>query len=343
MKKSLSLILFGAVVAALLTSCETSPVDDAISQQKTVRDAWVRVNYGTDYVALTESGLYILEETPGTGTKVKDSTYCFVHYSTRDLDGTYKKTSDPEVAKRNLGTYSDTIYWSPEIWRIASYTQNDGVRELLSMMRPGGSIKAIVSPEMSATTYPKDNNAYVQTSVNIREFQENTIYEISLVKTVEDIEEYEISLLEDYARKYWSGLDSTIRGYYFKKLKENPAEGDTIIDGTSVDVYYAGHIIDGITDNFLFDTNVPDTARMYRRYNKDNQYNALSVTYKKEPSDCISANSLVDGFSRAISEFKYGEEGVVFFHSALGYKDEGSGTIPAFCPLVFYIRIAAKK
>ncbi len=341
MKKSLSFTLIGAVLAALLASCEVTPVDDSTSQQKTVRDAWVRVNYGKDYVALTESGIYILEETPGTGAKVKDSTYCFVHYSTRSLDGTYLTTSDPEVAKRNLGTYSDTLYWCPEIWRIASYTENDGVRELLSMMKTGGKLKAIVAPELSAITYPKDMHVITQTS--IKEFKENTIYEISLEKTVDDITKYEIDLLEAYADKYWNGLDSTLRGYYFKKLKENPAEGDTLYDGASVDVYYSGHIIDGITDNFLFDTNVADTARIYRKYNKDKQYNALSVTFKKDPEESISSNSLVDGFARAMSEFKYGEEGVVFFSSGFGYKDEGSGEIPAYCPLVFYIRTAAKK
>ena len=78
MKKSLFFILAGAAVSALLASCAVAPVDDSVTQQKSVRDAWVRVNYGTDYVALTESGIYILEETPGTGPAVKDSTYCFV-------------------------------------------------------------------------------------------------------------------------------------------------------------------------------------------------------------------------------------------------------------------------
>jgi FKBP-type peptidyl-prolyl cis-trans isomerase len=340
MKKSLFLILIGAALAAMLASCEVAPIDDAISQQKTVRDAWVRVNYGKNYVALTESGIYILEETPGTGASVKDSTYCFVHYSTRDLDGTYRKTSDPEVAKRNLGTYSDTLYWRPEIWRIANYDKNDGVRELLSKMKVGGKVKAIVGPELSSITYPKDYKLAIQT--NVKEFSSNTIYEMSLEQTVNDIEQYEFDLLQDYADKYWNGMDSTMRGYYFKKLRENKAEGDTIFEGTSVDVYYSGHIIDGITDSYLFDTNIPDTARMYRRYNKDNQYNALSVTFKKDPEESISSNSLVEGFARAMSEFKYDEEGVVFFYSGLGYKEEGSGTIPGYCPLVFYIRTAKK-
>ncbi|MBR5735864.1 MAG: FKBP-type peptidyl-prolyl cis-trans isomerase [Bacteroidales bacterium] len=340
MKKSLLFILAGAVLATMLVSCEVSPVDDSTTQNKRVRDAWVRVNYGSDYVALTESGIYILEETPGSGSAVKDSTYCFVHYSMRNLDGTYTKTTDPQVAKMNLGTYSDTLYWSPAIWRIADYTENDGVRELLSKMKTGGKVTAIVPPELSSITYPEHYNTYY-TSHN-PEFSKNTIYEISLEKTVTDIEQYEFDLLKNYADKYWGGLDSTLRGYYFKKLKENPAEGDTIVDGTSVDVYYSGHIIDGITDSFLFDTNIADTARMYRRYSSDNQYSALSVVYKKDSDECISANTLVDGFAIAMSEFKYDEEAVVFFSSSYGYENEGSGTIPGHCPLVFYIRTPKK-
>lgn len=340
MKKSLFYIMITAALGAMLASCEVAPSDNSQTQQKRVRDAWVRVNYGTNYVALTESGIYILEETQGTGASVKDSAYCFVHYSTRDLDGTYKKSSDPEVAKVRLGTYSDTLYWSPEIWRIADYEQNDAVRELLSMMKEGGKVTALVAPELTTTTYPKDYKAYYTSDV--KEFSSNIIYEISLEKTVSDIQQYEYDLLKDYAEKYWSGIDSTRRGYYFIKLRENPAEADTIYEGTSINVYYSGHIIDGKTDSFLFDTNIADTARMYRHYNKDNSYSALSVVFKKDPDECISANTLVDGFAMAISEFKYDEEGVVFFTSDYGYEKEGSGTIPAYCPLVFYIRTAKK-
>jgi FKBP-type peptidyl-prolyl cis-trans isomerase len=340
MKKSLFFALIGTVLTAILTSCEVAAVDDSTSQQKRVRDAWVRVNYGTDYVALTKSGIYILEETQGTGSKVKDSSYCFVYYSTKDLDGTYRKTNDPEVAKMRLGTYSDSLYWGPDIWRIASYTENDAVRELLSMMKTGGKVKALVAPELSITTYPKEYSVGYKSEV--KEFSSNTIYEIALEKTVDNITQYEFDLLQDYADKYWSGIDSTQYGYYFIKLRENPAEGDTIVNGSSINVYYSGHIIDGITDDFLFDTNIADTARMYRRYNKENSYDALSVTFYKSASECISANSLVDGFATAISEFKYDEEGVAFFYSGLGYKEEGSGTIPAYCPLVFYIKTPKK-
>ena len=341
MKKFLFLILVGSILASMFNSCEVSPVDDSASHLKRVRDAWVRVNYGSDYVALTKSGIYVLEETVGTGNSVQDSTYCFVHYSMKDLDGTYRSTTDPEIAKMHLGTYSDTVYWAPAVWRIADYAQNDGARELLKMMKVGGKIKAIVPPELSAITYPKDYKTAVVNST--KEFQTNVIYEMSLEKTVKDIEQYEFDLLKNYAEKYWSGIDSTVRGYYFLKLKENPNEGDTIVNGTSIYVYYSGHLIDGITDDFLFDTNISDTARMYRRFNKDKSYSGLQVTYYKDPEDAITNNSLVDGFARALSEFKYGEEGVVFFSSSHGYKAEGSGkSIPAYSPLVFYIRTQEK-
>lgn len=341
MKKSLFLIIVGCVLTSLFSACEVSPVDDSTSHLKRVRDAWVKVNYGTDYVALTKSGIYVLEETPGEGTAVKDSTYCFVYYSLRNLDGTYTSTNDPEVAKIHLGTYSDTLYWAPAVWRIANYTQNDGARELLSMMKTGGRLTAIVPPELSVITYPEDMKVSVR--VSNKEFSDNTIYEITLDKTVKDIEQYETDLLEAYADKYWSGLDSTVKGFYFKKLKTNPVESDSIFNGTSINVYYSGHIIDGITDDFLFDTNIADTARMYRRYRSSNSYSGLSVTYYTNPEESVTNNSLVEGFARAISELKYGEEGVAFFSSSLGYKEEGSGkTIPAYCPLVFYIRTQDK-
>ena len=76
-------------------------------------------------------------------------------------------------------------------------------------------------------------------------------------------------------------------------------------------------------------------------FNGDSKY--FWALAEAQIEDAISNNSLVDGFARAISEFKYGEEGVAFFSSSHGYKAEGSGkTIPAYSPLVFYIKTQDK-
>ena len=335
MKKVFQLAVLFIAVSALFASCEKSPVEGTQLQQRKVREAWIRLNYDGKVLSETKSGLMILEEEKGSGEAVKGSSFCFVNYSVKQLDGTYIFSTDPNIAKINLGTYSDTSYYSPDIWRADDFIQIDGERELLMRMKEGGKMKAIIPPELSDITYPKEYSSYYQYS-NPR-YTENMIYDISVEKVINDMPAYETSLLENYANKYWGGVDSISANFYMVKLIERAT--DTIKEGASINIFYSGHLIDGITDNYLFDTNQADTARIYRHFNRNKSYTALTATFKKDISEFKNNNSFVEGFSEAICRMNYGEEAIVFFSSDLGYNAEGSGEIPPYCPLAFYIRI----
>src|SRR5574344_1028429 len=117
MKKVFQLAVLFIAVSALFASCEKSPVEGTQLQQRKVREAWIRLNYDGKVLTETKSGLMILEEENGSGEAVKGSSFCLVNYSVKQLDGTYIFSTDPNIAKINLGTYSDTSYYSPDIWR----------------------------------------------------------------------------------------------------------------------------------------------------------------------------------------------------------------------------------
>jgi FKBP-type peptidyl-prolyl cis-trans isomerase len=127
-------------------------------------------------------------------------------------------------------------------------------------------------------------------------------------------------------------LDSTEYGFYFTK---NIYTIDSIESGTSADVRYVGKYLDGT----VFDTNVADTAKKYRIYSSSNEYSALSFKYQDSEEETLSSNSFVEGFTKALWRMGYGDHGVAYFYSSLGYGDNGNSSIPGFVPLFFELWI----
>jgi FKBP-type peptidyl-prolyl cis-trans isomerase len=175
------------------------------------------------------------------------------------------------------------------------------------------------------------------------------VYDLELVKVVNDIDKYQIDTLESFKDRFYPGLDSLERGFY--KMTIVPGTGDSLEYGTTVSAYYVGKFLDG----HVFDTNVADTAVKYRIYDSSSEYSLLDVTLPDEDdadSDDTSTEdgSVVEGFSKCMLNMKYGEVAICFFHSDYGYGYSGdsdssvSGTypgggIPAYMPLFFWIYV----
>ena len=322
--------------AALLSSCAEGSVEinteDAYNR---VITSWMRVYYPERISNTTDSGAYILEEETGTGAKPTDSSYVFVHYVKTDLDGDIEDTNEEDLA-RQLMQFARTSYYGPDIWRLGQGYIPCAVEETLLGMRVGGFAKIacpLAASECSYSVY----NAFEETSAS-----DNEIYYLYLEKIVEDINAYQIEQIEAFRDSVFPGLDSLQEGFYFKKLieVEIPVDTngvkDTIADGTSINVRYIGRLLNGQ----VFDTNIQDTAKKYRIYSSSADYDALEIEYYQDKDDCISNNSLVDGFSIAVSKMYYGECADTFFWSDLGYEASGSEeSIPEYSPLRFTIWI----
>ncbi|MCF0177385.1 MAG: FKBP-type peptidyl-prolyl cis-trans isomerase, partial [Bacteroidales bacterium] len=167
-------------------------------------------------------------------------------------------------------------------------------------------------------------------------YSSNVIFDVELVKVVDDMFRYQENLIEQYIKDHGFHIDSQEDGFYFMKKTSLPDE-DTIVEGTTVLVDYVGKLIE---NNHCFETNVVDSAKCYRIYNSARTYEGLEAVFYSDPQEFADKNSLALGFSKAISMLKIDEEAFVFFTSDWGYGADGSGAaIPPYAPLYFSIKV----
>ncbi len=300
-----------------LGSCAEEIDESSESVQKRVLEAYMNENYPG--LEPTASGIYIIDSVAGTGVCPTEESYVRVDYVITYLDGTYSSYNKEEIA-RQLGTYSESGYYDPEIWSMENATP--GIQEILTKIRPGGRIKAIIpavmNDEESGTSIDNGTGA-------------PKIYDISLHEVFDDIDARALSELDAYAEMYYPEADTVEKGLYLQKLTDSPA--DSLESGKKVYVRYVGRYLNGR----VFDTNVQDTAKKYDLHDKSSEYDFLEYTHKDNVDDAINDNSLVQGFTLALWHMNYNEHAYAFFYYDLGYGESNSGRIPAYTPLFFEI------
>lgn len=328
MKKAFPLFLSAALAGIFLAAgCAQEVTESNESVQRRILESYIRVHYG-DQVKPTESGMYLIELEPGTGTNLPaDSGYVRVRYTASTLDGIIQESSYEEVA-RQLGTYATNKYYGPHLWKVGEDGVMAGLEELVRSMRSGGLTRGIIPPWLNS-----ENGAS-------NYFANTVIYDVRLDSVIRDRPLYETERLEKFAGQYWEGLDSLKKMFYFRKLETTQ---DTIPDNVEFHVRYVGRYLSGQ----VFDTNIADTAKRYRFYTgKDENYESLSVRYRDSIDNMYQDNQFVKGFVYALNRMNYGERAVAFFSSDWGYgstSKASSGGVPAYEPLFFELWIEEKK
>lgn len=317
------LLLLFAIFGMILCSCVKEEQSEIVSEvYDRELQSWLRVHGYTDY-DVTESGVIILDNKPGSGALISDSSFVFMNYYCTDLDGNIQSSNKEEI-DRQLGTYSASTYYGPKIYRMNSGILSNYIQEPILGMREGAECTIIIPSTLSSSTEGLD--------VSINSTKINMIYHLELTKVTESITEYEENALAEYRDRYFPGLDTLSVGYYFIKTATLP-EQDTLGNEATINVRYIGRMLDGT----VFDTNIADSAKFYRIYSSSNAYKALEMTHYTNLSDMIANNSTVSGFSRAVYELKKGESATTFFWSVVGYQDSGNDAIPGYTPLRFDI------
>lgn len=312
-----------AISCARMTADTSSPYDRILA-------SWVKVNYGAD-VAPNDSGVYILDYYKGDGKAIGDSSYVCVHYIRKDLEGNIQSTNYIDLCKQ-LGTFSQADYYGSDIWRMGRKSIVPGLEQVLATMRSGGRVTVAMPPARAVAANP-GYSAFPTTA------GDNVIYEVEIDDVIDDIYAVQEEQLKEFSRKYYGGMDTTAKGFYYKLVSET-AGCDSISDEASVNVWYIGRRLDGS----VFDTNIEDTAKKYRIYNPSGSYEAMSVTYYSDLASFISNSSTVQGFTRALSMMKYGDRAETFFNSNYGYGDGGSKTaIAEYSPLFFSLYIEPRE
>lgn len=320
------------VALAAVVSCAKEPEDDTYDVQGDILKAWIEINYPDKLNQKTENGAYILSLQQGTGKTVSDSGYVFVHYVRRDLAGNITDTNMAKYADQ-LGSYTIGNDYGCDIWQVGVEAIYVGLEDVLKTLKVGGH--ALIGMPAAAAVCEYDAYDAFPGDENV-----SYILEIYLEQVEDDIYAYQEKALKAYSDKYYGGMDTVGQGFYYIDQTDPTAETDTIADGESVNVWYIGRRLDGS----VFDTNIQDTAKKYRLYTSDGEYEALEVTWYEDAAEIVDEGDVVSGFALALNKMDYGSTATTFFWSTLGYGAGGSSPkIGEYCPMVFTLTIEEKE
>lgn len=336
MKKFISNIL---VIAASLCvfSCAKEMTTGPNDANQRYFNAWMSINHPDK----TPSGLgiYVLEETEGTGKVVNDNGYAIVDYTATGLNGEINSYTSAETAKK-LGTYSPTSYYGPTTWLTMDATIQAGLQNAIVGMKTGGSKKVIIpSWLMSYATFETEAEYLAQESSYT-----DAIYEFTVRDFTDSIDVWQIDSIKRYITKNYGSLETfsnDTTGFYYKATK-TPDDAEAFTSDTTIYINYTGKLLNGL----VFDTTIERVAKDNNLYDPSKEYEPTSVQWKKEYSEITmgsSSSSVISGFAMMLSKMKSGEKGIGIFYSPLGYGYSGSGSsIPAYAPLVFEVEITDK-
>ena len=340
--KSTRIILAGLTAALLCGSCAKSTPSGLNDSAKRYFDAWISVHYPN--VEKTFPGIYIIQDTPGNMgylPGVADCPYIYIDYEIKDLNGNITSTTNPETAKQ-LGSYSDSFYYGPEVVSRNYSSVNAGLEAMLSTMKVGGERTAVIPGWLTCSSRYDKEEDYLK-----KESGENVIYNIKLRDGITDIAKWQIDSIERYMTRLHMPADSLVYGFYYIQTQA-PEDTTTLGTGVELNINYTGSLLNGK----VFDTTDKKIAKDHGIYsasksyepmviniseNNDNGYNDVSMTSGSSNSDVI------EGFARALGKMKKGEKGIAIFYSNMGYKDQASSNIPAFSPLRFDLEMIGLK
>ena len=215
MKHILPRLLLLPVAAALVAvSCNKNVGEGTNVALKRQFDAWRDIHYPA---AQEKDGIYIIEDIPGTGREWdEDLPVTFLTYTMRDLDGTVTYNTDERWAKQ-LGTWSRTGYYGPQVTLTGEDASYAGLDVLLDGMRQGGTRTAIIPSWMLTYKRYDSLEKYLEVSTDAA----STIYTITFLDQTENLKEYEFRNLKDYAAETWHVTDTLSTGaVFFKSFTE---------------------------------------------------------------------------------------------------------------------------
>ena len=324
--KTACLLAFGACV---LGSCAKTDTEEANQIEKRYLDAWLAINYPG---ATEKNGIYVIEETPGTGsTWTSDLSVNFVTYTIRGLDGSVSTNTD-EAWARQMGNWNPTYYYGKQVLITGEKTSYAGLDILLEGMRAGGTKTAVIpSWMMTLERYGKTEDYMEHETGN-----NSAIYTVTLLGQTRNLADYEYEELSRYSAEKWGVTDTlSTAAVFFKSHSKSSILSVEMPADTTVYINYTGR---RISDGQVFDTTVADTAKFYGIYNSSKTYEPVSVSLTEDLS-----NISMSGSTKLISGFKYGlkamhpDESASFaFGYSLGYGSSSSGNlIPAYAALRF--------
>ena len=348
-------------LAAALCSCAKAVSEGANDANKRYFDAWISLQKTP--LERAGRGIYVYPESvvDGTGATVEKDGFAIVRYKCTDLSGNITSYTYKEAAEQ-LGLASPSEYYGVEVITTADETIQAGVADGILGMKAagieggkaneGGQKKFIVPSWLMSYSNYSDEASYLAESSD----QSTTIFDIQVVDFAKNINDWQLDRMVDCFNKadFYNGAfagtqvaDSTSLGFYFKMLNKVP-NGKDFPSDTTIYINYTGRLLDlEIYDNgLMFDTSIMNVAKDNYIYDSSRTYEPAAIKWAEKPGEItMDGSSLVSGFTQTLWNMANcgpGTKAVGVFYSDLGYGYSGSGSIPAYAPLVFEIEIVDK-
>ena len=332
MKHILPRLALLSVAALLAVSCHKSTGEGTNVALKRQFDAWRAIHYPA---AVEKDGIYIIEDTPGTGPAWdKYQSITFMTYTMRSLDGTVSYNTDEQWAKQ-LGEWDQTYYYGAQVVPTGKDATYAGLDILLEGMRQGGTRTAIIPSWMMTYDRYDSLSKYLEKSTDTP----SMIYTVTFLDQTDNLSEYEFRQMKEYATEKWDVTDTlSTAAVFFKSFTHFDEEPDEMPNDTTVYINYTGR---RISDGQVFDTTVADTAKFYNIYNPSKKYAPVPVIWAETAKEIkLSGNSVVDGFAHGLKAMHADEKASFVFGYNLGYGSSGSGKlIPSYAALQFDIEM----
>lgn len=346
MNKFLKVLAFLAV-PALFAGCAQEKTSSTGEEAQEYLDLYM----ATEYPGLQPDkwGIYIIQETPGTGIEWSaDYPYSYFRSTVRYLDGTIISSTEASIAQQlDETSYKTYNYYGPRYQNTTEGNGTAGLQYLLEGMRMGGTRKAVMPSWLLVTSRYDTKEEYINACTS----SSHMIYEITLEGQCKDIAQHEIDELRAYvtahygeSQKSFEYLSDQAEGsFYFVSDSTGFKEEDKRADDATLYLTYTGRRLDGQA----FDTNDQATALKEGLFVPEKTYEKSAIKFSGTYSSITmdGSSSLIDGFKQGLYKMHWaGQKATVLFVSDLGYSSTGSGVlIPPYAPILFELELSEKK
>ncbi len=297
-------MLFPVLYLMMFTSCDDGSSDLQKEKEMRLLRQYLEANNIT--VEPEKSGLYFISSKEGSGPKPSNSDWVIIEYTARTINERIFDTTDEETAVRN-NIHSQSVIYGDRRTPLQAFAVA-GLKEGLQIMHEGGKATLIIPSHLG---YGSSGSGRIGPYTTL-------VYDVELLKVINDPAVYEQNLINDYILKYADSTHLSVEkkesGLYFIELAAGTGE-DNPEDDDIVEVFYRGTLTDGRE----FDTNIGRSAFKFT----------------------IGAEQAIPGFEEGVRLIKTEGRARIVVPSELGYGAQGSGEkIVGYTPLVFEIELA---
>ena len=331
-------------VPALIAGCAQVKTTSTGEQAR----EYLELLMSTEYpgVQPDQWGIYVLNDTPGTGTEwSQEAVYSKLRSTIRSIDGTIVSSTEASVTQQlDENSYKPYNYYGARYQNTSEGTGYAGLEYLLKGMRVGGSRTAVIPSWLITTSRFNSQKEYLDACSSSTHF----IYDITLEGQCQDILGEEISELGAYVAAHYGEAQKSCTYkagqqdgvFYFVSDTSAFKPEDKRADDATLYLTYTGRRLDGQA----FDTNDEAIALKEGLFVTEKAYEKSTIKFSASYSSISmdGSSSLVEGFKAGLYKMHWaGQKATVLFVSDLGYSSTGSGSrIPPYAPLIFELELS---